>query len=744
MAKSQSAPKKLVFWTVLLLIGTLNVMSQTIAGSSDYQLLSTAYNDGGGCIFNISDEVVIELSDKISEGNFFIYINLEFSDSSSVRKDYGSNIIDPFRWVYASGGKGDLLLTLPFDFVQLSMATLKIGVSSITVKVDTDETCLQGISGNELIQDLAGTVFEVVSRSTDTAESEPFSVCIERQLAENELDRTMSFYLPGSAYILFQTSTVYDCWLDDGGVLSSNPVIYMKYKTLITCVFILGVILALYSPMAGIFFVRLSAPPPADLSFNVIAVHSDLPLGLKYNLMFAGSDFKWIRLLRWLILVIIFGLTPYIPFMAWAAKGELGIRMEAINNAGVLSYTELYGWHFFVEFPYYVTVALLLTFTFESYDLVTERLQVRKVDRRYFCLVDLPQELYIPESIEEDNQGVERRAYGFYQAMIHRAFGMVNFGLYTYFFGQPFVSIQKYIGGRSLSGWLLTFLTTIIYIIIFPFLLFGFLFSMLFYAFPICDVMLFCLRKFIHDKPDVRDILVAIGIVLLSISCFFKFIAVFVYVSELIGYTFVGFVTHTEEVGEYVMVGVLFFGVVLNAFTNFYDGYCHLLLQVVEKADQKDTALEKKKQLEESQQTIHAQSGSVDNQSSSPVTFDNLLYFNKQGVPFIKMDLFERVVNKYRPVKVEIFKIVSQLSLLAVVVLLGLSIIKTIDGFSDLPASIEVFATVIVAGVLPLFVLIVRSPGKTECLDESKWRQLEQDLENYAETGQFVSDYLQQ
>ncbi|XP_071840368.1 uncharacterized protein [Apostichopus japonicus] len=720
------------YFIAIIFFGLLSTCKTQQVDNFD-SVTTSVYSDGM-CTFNVSEDSISNLNETLEEGNFFIYLNLKFPEPFSGPNAYleeDTNIINPLTWVFAARGKGNLLLALPFDFIQLSMGTLLPGVDDLTVTIETDPECFQDRNESDVLQELAEMIFTFSSMASQ--ESDDFSICIERQLTQSELDKTLSFFLPGSSYILFQTSTIYDCWASIGNdVIRESPVVLSKYRSLIYSVYFIGIILALYSPLAGLFFVRIRPSPPiAETNENTIAIHADLPLGFKYNVMFSGNDNRWVRLLRWIVIILLFGIIPYIPYITWAATGQLGRRMAVIDQAGVLSYAEIYGLHLLIEFAYYITIASILVFTFESYDKFTERMRVQEVDRVYFCLVELEEELQIPQSVEIDNSIPERRIYGFFEAMMFRSFGIVNSGLYTYFFGSPYVWLHDKLLGRHLApGVIATTITTILYLIALPVIFIYFVFSMTFYAIPLGDILLFLFRKCYSNNIDAREVLTGIGIVLLAISMFFKIIAVFVYIGELIGFTFVGFLLHTETVGEYVMVGVLFAGILLNAITGYYDSYCTLLHRVFQLAEARDARIQKDTQ-------------TIAGTSDGNLTFNKLVFSNDQGVPFIKVDLFERVIKKYQPIKTEIFKILAQFFFIGLFVLLGLSIIKTIDGFSDIPATVEFFATVIVAGVLPVLVLVLRSPGKTECLDDSKWRQLETDLDCYVIDGKFEKDFLQ-
>ncbi|XP_071487751.1 uncharacterized protein [Diadema antillarum] len=618
--------------------------------------------------------MILKLRDIFSKGAIFVYFKLEFNSTFTIYSNI-SDAVDPFTWVLAVDGKGKLLLTYPFDFEQLSLGTLSYGVfhMNLTVAVPLNG-CFQKAGDRKKRQILASLVIELVQSLNDTQTAgKELMVCFERQLTFEEFDLIGVYAIPLCTYYVFQASASYNCWMGDGESFDSEPMIVRKHVWLGRILFV-GFVLAFFSPLAASFFIQKN-PPVMFIGeeYYRVGLNSDLPLGLKYSLCFSRQDCTLIvaaRWLAWLVCAVAFVLIPFIPVII---AGDSFSQRRVVAFELLLSESLVRFWVITITMIYSVTTAVLFFVFYAGNDnFVPDLLEVTAADRRYFGFaVDMPVELRVPEVTD----GTPLSTFMF--TMLYRTQMAVNPDVW-YFFFHP---IWTYIRGRG-------FWTFVIFPFAFIFAVVTFLVLLLFNSVPLIYTVLWISSKCIDNHIRPSRIILAVFTVLLSFAAVFIFVAAFVYVAELVSYVFIGFVVNYDNAGAYLVFALTVADYIIKAATTFYDEYCILLKRVIEAAERVDI--------------------------SRRLGRGNCLLKFKEGVPFISLPLFQRIVAKYQPLYLEVAAIILRLVVIIVVMVFGFSTIVFIDGISDLPAVVEFFATVIVAGVIRRLELILKSPASEE------------------------------
>ncbi|XP_063963668.1 uncharacterized protein LOC129254980 [Lytechinus pictus] len=753
--------------------GDTTTTSEAIMGSDDtttavpqntsLEVTQGQSSSATDCTLTLQADKKEDVDDKIREvfqdNAVFIYFKLKISDLQNVY-DNRSNVIDPTTWVWALEGKGELLLSYPFDFEQLSLGTLSLGVVNIEVPVNTPpDDCFQKATDNDKERILASFISSLVQSTNDTLNitnkefyaDKGAMVCLEKQRSD-DFDLVGVYGFPLCTYYIIQGSTLYECWAGDGNPFEIESTLVRKHDWL-GVILALGLIMALFSPLSGSFFIRGQELIERD-GKDYIALNSDLPLGLKYLLCFSCQKYTVVVAARWFIYVVAFMIIPFIPFIvSYTVSGEAFVYRLEVAYELLLSKGLVIFWFIFVN-VIFLAIAMLFLGLYLYDDLFS--LEVKDEDRVDFGLViPLTENLYVPKKPSSPKTAFSTFMY----TMKYRTFMAINPALWSYWFSPIWNFTYGLLGGvkqeenKNKCRLLVTFL---IFVIVFPFALILFCLVLLFNSVPLFYTVTWTVAKCTSKKPNAVEIFAAFSAMFLSFAVIFIFVAAFVYVAELIGYTFIGFVLNSDFAGPVVVVIITVFGYLVTAVTNFYDKYCVLLKRIIEKAEEVDKQNSKKPsgmqarpnsetegEMSDTEATDHEAIELHPNVGEDEAVATNLkLIKYENGVPIIPFHLFKLVIQKYQPVYLEVAGIVFQLLLIAIVVAFGLTTIIFIDGVSDLPATVEFFATVVVAGVVPVLMLILKSPGKLENDDEVKARHLESDLEYYSQKETFEKMFL--
>ena len=694
------------------------------------------------CVLELPPDTIEQLPNVFIEGAVFIRFNLKMKGMKTIYEN-SSDVVAPFTWVWALEGKGDLLLSYPFDFQQLSLGTLSLGVVDVDVAVTLpDDGCFQQAADADKQRILAKFIGSLVQSANDTIKdldvfTEETVICTEKQLTSDEFAVIGVYAIPLSTYYVFQGSTEYECWPGSSDPFESEPMRISKHGWL-GAIFALGFILALFSPLAASFFIRHNPPIVAD-GEEYLAINSDLPLGLKYLLCFSFQDCSAVVAIRWFVYVVAFMLIPFIPYIvSYVIRGDAFIYRMEVAYGLLLSKSLVIFWFVVVNLIFLTIAMLFLGLYLYDDSFVPNSLIVMPADRRYFGFVfDMPPELHVPNKKTTPMRG-------FMYTMLHRTQMAINPDVWSFWFNDLFwKKIYGLLGKRSDDGDRNScrfIAALLIFLIVLPFAIVSFLFFLLFNSIPLFYTIFWVIAKSLSNDVRASEVIVALMTMFLSFAVLFIFVAAFVFVAELIGYTFIGFVLNSDFAGPIVVVVITVAGYLINAATNFYDKYCILLKRLIEQAETIDKELAKtgRRQMEDEAANNSdmelKQQDSGETQTILPAV--RQLVRDRNGVPTIPLRLFKLVVAKYQPMYLEVASVLLQLLVISILVGFGLATIIYIDAVSDLPATVEFFATVIVATVVPVLMLILKSPAKEENDDEARSCQLNADLEYYAHCEQ--------
>ncbi|XP_033632714.1 uncharacterized protein LOC117294428 [Asterias rubens] len=759
----------------------------------------------------ISDENnPIQQFNKLVEddGAIFIYMKLDFVDEDfggtfSAYLDAIGNIIDPLTWVWAKGGRGKLLLASPFDFNHLSLTTLGQGVHSLNIKVEGSDGCFAGTNrtdGEKLLMIAVFLQDVIKTRHEDNGDADSDEgtvddelICLEKQLGKKDITLAGLFNLPGGSYSTMQLSTAYDCW--SNGEANKSKRVYKE--SWLNWILAGGIVLAMFSPIAMSFFIQKNPPETDEHGLERISLVSDLPLGLKYVTCFWAKNNKCVSTTRWTLFLLLFIVIQYIPVLISFLTDTDGFikRSFALYNTGPQNGLLSVIWHLLINVIFLMAAVILIERFFRDGAFLEPLLRERaktpdgedepigrsnsddgtaRVNEdesndiyKHMVIVEAPMELWAPSTSLDDSQA-------FFYYMRWRARMGVDMKAWKFvIYGWLWGMITEHVGAPPDNP--RTVLCAVIFTIAFPFYI---PFALIFFAFntlPLMYCMTRCLQTLISDHVNCTEMMFSLLIAVASIAWFFKFIATFVYIAELIGYSFMGFVVNADVVGPTVLVIVIIAGYIVRAITEFYDGYCVLFSKVIAVAEAHDDAVEKKRaaggpelvvsrrrgaaarnrmarqtqsSTEQRQSSIEMEPMDEERDNGAATThpppgdeaaYTPLVSFNAKSIPTLQLNFFWLIVEKYRPIRVQVASTFLQLLVIILCIGFGMSILAIADSLSNLSTTVELFASVIIAGVVPTVLLALKSPASQDCYDQAKERQIKADVTHFAQTGHLKS-----
>ena len=110
----------------------------------------------------------------------------------------------------------------------------------------------------------------------------------------------------------------------------------------------------------------------------------------------------------------------------------------------------------------------------------------------------------------------------------------------------------------------------------------------------------------------------------------------------------------------------------------------------------------------------------------------SLVYVHKSSA-HVSQHLFNKCVEAYLPLHVEVTKIVFRFILLCILLAFGLETLTFVEGTNDLPEVGDYFLLGAIPGLIELIESVLYSEAQREADDEAKWQTLEPFLEEYRE-----------
>ncbi|XP_033634647.1 uncharacterized protein LOC117295947 [Asterias rubens] len=664
---------------------------------------------------------VKEFNRLVKKGAIFVYlkldfVNVKFDDPSSTYLEDIGNIIDPLTWVWSKGGRGKLLLGAPFNFNMISLTTLSHGVFSLTVKINASSVCNEPNSTDEdTLKEIKGLLQDMTKGENDARQAEVYDddgeiICLEKQMYQTN-DRLFA-----SPFKLMEETSAYDCWQRGG-----DQVRVVRTEFWLTWIRVIGIILALFAPMAVRFLQQKNPPESDENGVDRLSLESDLPIGLKYTLFNWGNSNILVFTLRYFVFVGLFIVMEYVPQCLLTNTESYSMRNNALHRCKLIdTFTET--WYNVGINLFTIIFHLIILFTCVKGTVHTTRTGTHNRLETH-----------------EESQSFEHRFQNFFeQDMLgYRAKMILNVKCWSklVLYSWPLVIINRCIHSHIDSDVCLGLLSVLLYL---PCVLL----SLVYFAaetLPLLFFLKFFIQLFLPRGVKKISVLGFVLPYLLGIYTWtYKLVMNLFYVAEVLVHTFMGTVINADKVGPYVMTMLVLAMYVVDAVTSFYDGYHILLSDVMKEAD----ALMDEAEVRSARRMINNQTSLGDGGNKYMGVIEEkeiatpLVKYKKNGIPTIELQLFWLIVEKYRPVRVHVARIMLQvigITLLAVfwVNLLG----ETDSVHNNISTTVKIFSTVLLAGLFPLVNHLLNSTASQEFSAEARKTKIRMDILNIVING---------
>ncbi|XP_071944923.1 uncharacterized protein [Antedon mediterranea] len=761
--------------SILVLLATMFIVT------SSRDISARIQSDNTTCLLEMDGTDVLQ---ELLKGDA-VFINvklLSFVDASdSVGKSFYKNttVIDVNHWVVAVGEIGELLLTFPFDFEFLSLGTLSPSVEHISLNVTSIPECFFEVDNEDKLNVIANSLLQLESDKDAKQE-----VCIERQLDSfNVWDLSLA---SAAYYSILQISTYFECWqISEDGSIELSKFMKHSYTIFNWLIYIF--------PLYFIWFIvsfLCHVKPMNETGKEYLSLRTDLPMGPKYFLLHSGNQNNCIFILRWLILWALVGLLQFVPYIiANVSDSDSFYRRRAAlkNIEGIPECkpdnTFCQG-NIFNNLMYILAcIVLLITCLTRQVWFETDfmnnysNLPVRRIEtvRLFLHIFKLPKNNYSGlyklsfEMKENIKLIVSSSHWKDGLNWFRKYFKINNIGIHVTMFFILVVPFLIFYGMHTILMSLpITYLTMRLCLL------------------PFVNI------ENITVKKTVVMVVVwmpcgAIMVVVLST----KVGLAIRYILNIIWYFYIGLLVNPGTAGIVAAISLIIIGYVISIITDYYKGYVVLLQQVISAFDElikdnkvhvsgdklpsfpqfinEDVDEEHEGDDEDIWTTVKTMSRDtwtkiktmprdiwtkiktmprdiwtkvkkIVRTNDDGERYDLAAQDSTPSLPIIRQDtdgltaiektLFDTIVTKYRPPETQLLIIIIKLVILSLVIWVSLSTLKAIADFDDLK-QVNLYVAVFIAGIVPLFEVILRNKAE----EESKKRILEkcirQDIKEY-------------
>ena len=647
----------------------------------------------------VSEDSFERLANALAEEPSAVYINYEFNqeglwdpqedDLYYLNEDEYARYINPlqFLFVLPAPKMGNLLLSLPFDFIPLSFAGLGVQVATVTVNVTDPDTPFNKPGSNDTYElqwmfDLTEDLIRDANPTTQVNLNE-FSLCTER-LNERRggymYVRRLVAAIMNNRYPLFQSE--YDCREYIG--MDMTETIPEQYWFNYHLPLIFGFLVFCFAPLLLVFF-YLRNPPFEDDHGNLrITETSDLPIGFKYTFLFSYNNNEWVRgfkvTLGLFLLVILSYLQPLVAYLV--NRGDFSHRRQAaerMDNVGYWVYIGvMLGYYvlFFVMFLSYMFNILLSDQTGIPWE--SDR------DRQRLTFMQLPRELWI--------QPVDLPLT---QSMIYHAKERMLMGLDIRVWKYEFWRLWDWITSgpdcdtQYMCKYTFGILTYILLVVPYGLL---FLVRLFFNSLPSFYIMRQCLFDWKCNIP--------IGAITIIFAAA-RVPPIIWYIITLAQCTFAGLVTNHQVVLPSLIIAfaILYFGI--KTYEAINKDYIEVTKNIVnEVVSAQDKLTNTRPYSRQSSQITKA------------TTITPTLYTLSNGLPAIELDLWHFVINDIRSVRNRFFGSFLTFLLASGVLAIEFQFLWYINMHQPLGPLVFPLAAVLLALTLPLLHRLI-TPGAT-------------------------------
>ncbi|XP_033121377.1 uncharacterized protein LOC117120459 [Anneissia japonica] len=463
------------------------------------------------CQLDIEGAKAMEVIQR--EGSVYINMNLKFVNSSGVEIDQilddTDTIVNIKRWVLAIGPRGVQLLKYPNNAVPLSLGTLKPGVVSVSLNVSSLVDCFLNANDSEKLDIIASSLANFQSPEGLKLDQ---AICLEQLLTQN--------FIPSASEYFFY------CWR----LVIENE--YYTNKTRIVVVTVLSMCVLHYLSFFILLFLCRNLPLNYE-GTEYISISTDLNIGFKYVLFFAGNErYCCLFYVRCLVFV---GLWQYLPLITNYVLVE-----EEYRSSNYLIITHIIN-------------SLTIGFTILVLCLYRHFITQTDCDIYEYFSNQLVRRRYLPANVIDDSM------HGFQN--VENTIKQTLLTLVTY----------RYWKGVWEQSSCASFGLKVIYIILF--------------TTPLNLICLFCMCWMLRSRKLRLAAMIYFPLYYGWLITFSLYQLV-MNLLEILYYFFVGLLTNSSYIFNVVLVSFLVIGYFLTTVTNFHAGYVKFLRQVITLLDE--------------------------------------------------------------------------------------------------------------------------------------------------------------
>ncbi|XP_033116651.1 uncharacterized protein LOC117116675 [Anneissia japonica] len=601
------------------------------------------------CKLDIDGAEALEVIQR--EGSVYINMDLKFVNSYGIEIDQildkTGTIVNIRRWVLAIGTRGVQLLKYPHNAERLSLGTLKPGVERVSLKVLLSKDCFQNADDDKKLDIIATSLANF--QSTEGLKLDQ-AICLEQLLV-----------VPTSSVIFPSKKFYFDCWR----IVITNEYYTDKPGSRIG---ILGIGVLLYLSFFLLSFFCRNSPLAENERTEYISLSTDLNIGAKYVLFFAGNKcfFSILYILRCLVYL---GLWQNLPLIM-----NYILVDEEHRSTDYLSLSILFNLVFIIS----TTVVLYV------YKRFTRNNPDSKILNKIYEALNLDFDIHNDSHLS-----------GF-----HNTVNTINQVMVTLLTLKFWRSVwrqtqQKY---KWMPLIILCFVCKCILIIII--------------TSPLISMSIHVISP---KRNRIRRPLILFYLIFNVCFIGLTLYKVVINLLEILYYFFIGLLTNSAYIFNVVFVSFFIIVYCFKTVTDFNSSYVKFLRQVI---DSMDNVVEK--HTAEPEQALDG-----DNRRGQ----HSDLYIKRNGLTYIKKDFFDENIKKYRPVGPKTVVMLLKLTVISLVIYIAADTLESIDQIHSLSVEVRSIPVIFFPLVIPFFCNIIKNEAQEENEIEVLKARIEQDIQ---------------
>ncbi|XP_033111068.1 uncharacterized protein LOC117112123 [Anneissia japonica] len=599
------------------------------------------------CQLDIEGAKALEVVQR--EGSVYINMNLKFVNSSGIEIDQilneTSTIVNIKRWVLAVGPRGVQLLKYPHNVVHLSLGTLKPGVQRVSLNVLLSVDCFLNADDDKKLDIIATSLANF--QSTEGLKLDQ-AICLEQLLTP------VSITSPGEFY--------FDCWR----LVIGNE--YYRDKTNIRVVGFLSLLVIFY---LSYFLLSFLCPnPPLIIGLlqseltEYISINTDLNIGVKYVLFFAGNECccSILYILRCLVYL---SLWQYLPLTINYILVDEEYRSTDFFYVSVI----------FNPITIVCTTVAFYMYKRSTKPFLSNQNWVQIILRQLDNSSTLSK---LNESFDINNDPTS------HLTMFQKTVNDINQIMVSLVTLEFWKGIWKETEYNNWTWNSFAFVCKFISIIM------------------LINPLTLIILHFADSMKKSYWRLLILFLYFLFVYVWFGF-SVYLVVNNLLQilyYFFIGLLTNSSYIFNVVFVSFLIIVYFLTTVTDLNAGYVKFLRQVI---DSMDKVVEK-----------HTAEPDQAHVGGNSIGQHSHIYVKRNGLMYIKKEFFYEIVKKYRPIGPKTVIMLVKLAVSGLVIYIAADTLESIDQIQSLSVEVRSIPVILIPLVIPFFCKLIKNEAQEE------------------------------